>query len=203
MKPIKALLIFAVLVVAPTIASAQGYGYGYNSYDRFHHRRAGRIAWGVGGGIGAMSDGGGRITCAACDYNPLAGELDAHIGAMLSARFALLFELQGNFQTYSPNGGDTQTIGQTAAMVAVQYWLLPQLWIKGGLGFAHLEFDYADGGPADPIDNGTAFLAAIGYEVMSAPHFAVDLQARLLEGEYDGISDHITAFNVGLGLSWY
>ncbi|HEX3866962.1 MAG TPA: hypothetical protein VHV78_09425 [Gemmatimonadaceae bacterium] len=201
MKPIKTAIIFA-LVLAPAIASAQGY-YGGGYRNGFHHRRMGRLAFGFSVGLGGMWDGGGRIECDACNYNPLSFEVDGHVGGMLTSRFALLFEVQANVQTVSPNGGDTQTLSQGAAMVAGQYWLTPQLWIKGGIGFAHLELDYADQGPADPVDSGFAIMGAIGYEVFSAPYFAVDLQARLIEGSYDGIDDHITAGNVGLGFNWY
>ncbi len=59
---------------------------------------------------------------------------------MLSSRLALLFEVQGNVQTVQRNGGfdDDTTLSQGAALFAAQFWLIPQLWIKGGLGFSRL-----------------------------------------------------------------
>ena len=65
------------------------------------------------------------------------------------------------------------------------------------------EFDYADAGPSQPIDNGAAVMLAAGYELFSGPFFAVDLQGRFIEGSYDGINDHVSALNIGLGFNWY
>src|ERR1700743_2970963 len=96
MKPIKSLLILAI-VCAPALASAQGYYYG-PGYGRSgstlpggFHNRMGRLTFGVGIGIGGMSDNGSAITsCDNCDYNPLAGELDLHLGGTLTPRVGLL-----------------------------------------------------------------------------------------------------------------
>jgi hypothetical protein len=216
MKPIKIALILAAVLAIPTIApataSAQGYyaqpGYapapGYR--DRFH-RRMGRLAWGFSIGVGGMNDHGSGVTsCTNCDYNPLAFELDGHIGGMLTNRFALLFEGQVNGQTVNQDAGDgngSTTLTQSVAMIAGQYWLTPQLWIKGGLGFAHLEFDSQYSNASQDIDSGVAIMGAIGYELYSGRNFAMDLQGRIIDGSYSGINDHITAGNIGLGFNWY
>ncbi len=196
MKPIKSLVVLALLV-APAIASAQGYyGRPDGGHYRGFHRRAGRLAWGFSLGIGGMHDGGSGITdCPNCDYNPWTVEFDGHLGGMLTNNFALLFEAQENVQTVSSNG---DVLNQTALMLAGQYWLLPQLWVKGGIGYAHLNFDDV---PA--IDGGAVVMGAIGFEVLSARFFAMDLQARVIDAAYNGIDDNITSFTVGLGLNWY
>src|SRR3954465_9224865 len=104
MKPIKSLLVLAILVFAPAVASAQYYGGGGGGYYQQQqsripggfHDRTGRLAWGFGIGLGGMHDDGSSITnCDNCSNGPVL-ELDGHIGGMVSPRFALLFEGQLN-----------------------------------------------------------------------------------------------------------
>lgn len=206
MKPIKSLLVLAVLL-APGLAGAQGYyggggGYGAPLPGGFHNRM-GRLMSGVSLGVGGMHDDGSGITnCGNCDYNPLAVELDGHIGGMISPRFALMAELQFNGQTVHSDviNGDT-ILSQSALMLAGQFWITPQLWVKGGLGFAHL--DAQDAYTQYDFGGGSAIMGAVGFEILSARFFAVDLQGRLIEGSYHGFDDHITSGTVGLGLNWY
>ena len=208
MKPIKSLLVLAV-ILAPAIAGAQGYYGGGGGYAAplpgGFHNRMGRLISGVSIGLGGMHDDGSGITnCGNCDYNPLAGEADGHIGGMLSPRFALMAELQINAQTVNAdfNGttGDT-ILSQEALMIAGQFWLTPQLWVKGGIGFAHL--DAQDNYTQYDFGGGGAIMGGVGYEVLSARFFAIDLQARLIEGSYHGLDDHITSGTVGVGINWY
>jgi hypothetical protein len=185
-----------VLLLLRTLASAEG-------DDGFHDRR---ISWGLGIGLGGMSDDGGRISCINCDYNTAALELDAHLGRFVSPRLALLLEVEANGQTVAQNANNTtSTVVQTTLMLAGQYWLTTQLWIKGGVGFAHLEQEdsYFEGTDVTPVDSGLAVLGAIGFEVLSSRRFALDFQGRLIEGTYDGIHDHLTSGTIGVGFSWY
>jgi hypothetical protein len=206
MKPIKSLLVLAI-ILAPGLAAAQGYygrgggGGGYGVPGGFHNR-TGRLAWGIGIGVGGMHDDGSGITsCDNCSNAP-ALELDGHIGGMIGPRFALLFEAQLNARTvHSDDFGDDTTLSQTVGMIAGQFWITPQLWIKGGIGIAGLQADsryittdYGTGG---------AIMGAIGFELMSARFFALDLQGRIIEGTYNSGNDNITAANIGLGFNWY
>ena len=205
MKPIKSLIILAI-VLAPALASAQGYyaGNGYRERGGFHHRM-GRIAWGGSLGVGFMNDNGSGLSCSNCDYTPWAGEGDFHIGAFIAPRFALLFEAQVNAQQVSQTTDTTDgsTVYQSAFMVAGQYWLTPILWVKGGIGVAHLSIsDDFTGGTAD-IDNGFAIMGAVGVELISGRFFALDLQGRIINGTFGGTDDNITSGTVGIGLNWY
>lgn len=204
MNPIKSLLVLAILC-APALASAQGYhggGRPPSSAPGGFQDRAGRLAVGFSLGLGGMSYNGNAISCSTCDYNPLAFELDAHLGGMLSPRFALLFEVQVNAQTIESDflDGDT-TLSQAAAMVAGQGWITPQLWIKGGIGLSNLQID--DAFSTSDLGNGVALMGAIGYEILSARNFALDLQGRIIEGTYNGGDDHLTSGTIGLGINWY
>jgi len=208
MKPIKSLLVLAI-VCAPVVASAQGY---YGRGGRYQnagpvpggfHNRTGALAWGFGLGLGGIHDGGSAITsCDNCDANPLTLEADFHIGGMLSPRLALLLELQGNAQTvHSDFYGDDTTLEQGAALFAAQFWVLPQLWIKGGIGFANLQVDSRYF--IDDYGSGGALLGAVGVELMSARNFALDLQGRLLETSYNSLNDNVTSATIGIGIDWY
>jgi hypothetical protein len=204
MKPIKSLLVLAI-VLAPALASAQGYygrgGYGARVPGGFHNR-TGHLTFGGSLGLGGMSDNGDRVTCDNCDFNPLALEGDLHIGGVVSPRLAIMLELQGNLQTIHSNRfDDDTTLSQGAAMGAVQVWLLPQLWLKGGLGFAHLQID--DTIFAEDVGSGLALMGAVGIELLSARNFALELQGRIIEGIYDSTHENVTSGTIGLGLNWY
>jgi hypothetical protein len=207
MKPIKSLIILA-LVLAPAVASAQGYYGGspspYRERGGFHHRM-GRIAFGGSLGLGFMNDNGNGLSCDSCDYSPAAAEADFHLGGFISPRFALLFEGQFNLQTISADNGngDGNTYAvQSAFMVAGQYWLTPIFWVKGGIGVAHLSVQDDAGDEAD-VGTGLAVMGAAGVELISTRFWALDLQGRIISGNYDGTDDHITSGTVGVGFNWY
>ena len=168
----------------------------------FFNRRG--LAIGFGFGVGGMSAESGPIECVGCDYEPAAVGVDFHIGAMINPRFALLFEVWGTGQAVDADG--RTVLVQTMAMAALQYWLTPQLWLKGGLGAAQLSYSFDDGyGETDSaeIDSGGAIMGAVGYEIMSGRKFAIDLQLRVGSGTYEGISDQINAGTLSVGFNWF
>ena len=215
MKPTKSLLVLAALLLVPTVASAQGYyggrgGGGYyaapppNSVlpGGFHNRQ-GRLIFGFSLGLGGMHDRGGDIECSNCRYSTLSGQASGHIGGFIGPRFALLGELQGNVQTLATDGYDDTVLVQSALMIAGQYWLTPQLWVKGGIGFANVSVDDTYYGTSETVDNGMALMGAIGFELLSSRYFSLDLQGRVLNGAYKGIDNSITAGSIGIGINWF
>jgi hypothetical protein len=205
MKPIKSLLVLAILCSAPALASAQRY-YGRRAARTApggFHDRTGHLTLGASLGLGGMYDGGSAITsCDNCDVQPLAGELDLHIGGVVSPRLALMLEIQGNLQTVHSNAFDDDAVlTQGAAMFAAQVWLLPQLWLKGGIGFANLQVE--DRFFIDDFGTGAALLGALGVELLSAPNFSIDLQGRLLQSFYNTLDDRVTSATIGIGINWY
>jgi hypothetical protein len=203
MKPIKSFLVLAILL-APALASAQGYygqPYQGSTVPGGFHNRANRMIFGIGGGFGGMHDSTGDITCVNCDFNALAFEGDLHIGGMVNPRLGLMFEGQVNSQQIDSNGPNGDAfLTQGAGMFAAQFWVLPILWIKGGLGFASLRVD-------DQIfttDEGTggAVMGAIGVELLSSRRFAFELQGRIIEGLYSH-NFNVTSGTIGLGLDWF
>jgi hypothetical protein len=208
----KTLLVIAAML-APGLAAAQGYyggsGPGYyqspapsTQLPGGFHNRQGRLAWGFSVGLGGMHDEGSNVTsCNNCDYNPVAVEVDGHIGGFISPRLALMAEGQINAQTVQSDFYDDTVLSQNALMIAAQYFVTPQLWVKGGIGLAHL---YADNSyEVWDFGGGVALMGAVGYELMSARNFAVDLQGRLIQGTYDAFNDSVTSGTVGVGFNWY
>src|SRR4051794_20063282 len=107
MKPIKSLLVLATMLV-PAVAAAQPGGYyaqpAATSLPGGFHNRQGRLAWGFSIGLGGMHDAGSQVTsCNNCDYNPIAFEVDGHIGGFIGPRFALMGEFQVNGKTVQVN----------------------------------------------------------------------------------------------------
>ena len=214
MKPTKSLLVLAFLL-APGVAAAQGYygsGPGYSSAPSTQlpggfHNRQGRIMFGGNLGLGGMHDDIGDIDCYNC--SDISVQVAGHIGGFIGPRLALMGELQANAQTLEVDAfGGTETLVQSALMIAAQYWVTPQLWVKGGIGFANLQVNwsaYGDGitDASTQPENGLALLGAVGFELLSARNFSVDLQGRLLNGSYDGINNSVTGLSVGVGLNWF
>ncbi len=212
MKPIKSLILLAAtlapLSLAPAVADAQP---GYYAQPQpstqlpggFHNRQ-GRLIFGFSLGLGTMSDSEGKIGGdSSTNYSTLSGMASGHIGGFIGPRLALMAELQGNIVTLSTDGFDDLTLVQTGLMGAIQYWVTPQFWLKGGLGFASLDVDDTYDGSSTHVDSGLAIMGAVGFELLSSKYFSVDLQGRLLAGSYDGIEEQITAGSIGVGINWF
>lgn len=214
MKPTKTLIVLAFLL-APGLAAAQGYygggpGYGSPAPSQLpggFHNRQGRLIFGGNLGLGTMHDNIGDIECTNC--SDISVQVAGHLGGFIGPRLALMGELQANAQTLEVDAfGGTETLVQSALMFAAQYWVTPQFWIKGGIGFANLQVNwsaYGDGivDASSRPENGLALLGAAGFELLSARNFSVDLQGRLINGSYDGIDNSVTGISLGVGLNWF
>lgn len=176
----------------------------YRVQSRHHFERRG-FTYGLALGAGGMNSKAGNVTCADCGGEPITGAFSFHLGGMLSPRFALLFEYSGTFKQLDAQNVNTLT--QSFALIAAQYWVSSKVWIKGGLGFAHLSRSYDDGFIVEdsPISEGGAVMGAVGYEIMSGPRFAIDVQLRLGVGTYDGLGadNQIQSGTVGVGFSGF
>ena len=210
-------LILGAILLAPAVAAAQPsaapaprYGYAPTTSQPTvpggFHDRQGRLMIGFSVGLGGMKVGDEDVQCSNCDYDPIAGEFDFHIGGMLNPRLGIMFEAQGNAQTVEENFNGATSLVQATAMVAAQYWLTPQLWIKGGIGGASLGYSYDDqfsnNSDSQELAQGGAVMGAIGYELLSARTFSIDGQARMIVGSYDGGQD-VSSGSIGVGFNWY
>lgn len=204
-----ALTAIGIAILTAGSAAAQGYGPppgpGYypggppGSWG-FVQRRG--ITGGIGGALGFMSSADEETTeCFDCDFQPLAFGFDGHIGVMLNPRLAIMGELVVTGQLIDDEFATF--LVQPQLFAALQYWVTPRAWIKGGIGVSSLQVSYNDGGPSDELDSGGAFMGAAGLEVMQAPRFTVDLNLRLTLAGYDGINDQVSTATVGAGLNFF
>ena len=212
MKPIKTLLAVAAVALPlslnASVANAQPGGYyaqpASTQLPGGFHNREGRLIFGFSVMLGHLSDSEGKIGGdASTNYSTLSGGVSAHIGGFVGPRLALMAEVQGNAVTLSTDGFDDRTLVQSSLIGAAQYWITPQLWVKGGVGFANLSIDDSYYDESTNIDNGLALMGGVGFELLSSQRFSVDLQGRLLAGSYDGIDQQITSANIGVGINWF
>jgi hypothetical protein len=181
------------LLTALGAASTAHAQYGYPTAPRGVYRSG--LTFGGSLGVGSMvSDGCGP-------YCGGSGMIEGHIGGMLNPRLALM----GDFFAAVHSWDDGYYTGQTyngIYTIAAQYWATDIIWLKGGVGFAHLQFGYD--GAALPIsdESGPAFLVAGGVEVVQSFNFALDLQFRVGHGSYSNGPD-VTNYAFMVGVNWY
>jgi len=151
--------------------------------------------------------GGGHMSCEnttdedICDGVTEAGGGEFHIGTVLRPALALNGEIwvMGHTEDYV-------TITQAITTVGVTFWLMPRLWVRGGVGGAVAKWHYK--GPlglnlSDSTESVPAVMGAVGFEVHAKRTFAIDIQLRGGTGFYKegDAKAHNVAFNVGF--TWY
>jgi hypothetical protein len=132
-------------------------------------------------------------------YCGAAGMFEGHIGGMLTPRVALMGDFWGSGHRWD-DGAGTGTTYHGLYTLAVQYWATNILWLKGGIGFAQLNYGYD--GTVTPDENGPGMMGAIGVEVVQGPSFALDLQFRFGHGFYD-LGPDVNNVGFMVGLNWY
>jgi hypothetical protein len=130
------------------------------------------------GFIFGLGVGGGKITCDGCES--LSGPaVEIHLGGMLTDKMALVFDGSGVSREE-----DGVTLTSVVAGAALQYWVSPRVWVKGGIGSGQVR---ASGNDIDvSSERGLGFLGGIGVEVVQKKRFAIDLQARFTTAKIEG-----------------
>jgi hypothetical protein len=144
-------------------------------------------------GVGGISSNGCGSYCGA------AGMIEGHIGGMLNPRLALMADIWGTAHHWD-DGYGTGTTYQGIYTLAAQYWVTDIVWVKGGVGFAQLNFGYD--GANNPDESGPGLLGAVGVEVVHSYNFALDLQFRIGHGFYDTGPD-VNNIAFMIGVNWY
>jgi hypothetical protein len=150
----------------------------------------------LGGGLAF-----GEFACEGtnCDGFTEAYGLNAHVGGMISPKFALVADLWGMAHTE-----DRVTLTQSLATGALRYWPASRVWLQGGVGLARASVSY----DAEIVelesrsDLVPGVMGAIGVELLSTSSAALEVQLRAGTGRYD---EDVRIRNValGAGLSWY
>lgn len=194
-------LALGLALAIPAAAQADPYGPSSPNYiGPVQNQRRGLIlGFGVGGGELSCEDisenGDGP-----CEGVTEAGSIDFHVGGMLTPRLAILGDVWVMGHTE-----DNLTVSQTITTAAVQFWVLPRLWIKGGLGGAHARFTY-DGLFVDVTDRSQtvpAAMIAAGFEILTKKNFALDVQLKAGTGLYKDEDTKAQNASLTIGFNWY
>ena len=123
------------------------------------------------------------------------------IGWMVNPDLAAVIHIPGG--THQLN---TESRAFEAIVPSLQYWIKDRYWIMGGVGLAMDMTPFYKFGVYDPdFYFGTAVTVSTGYEIYKKKNFALDIQARVLYGNYDveDVNRQCTAFDIVFGFNWY
>jgi hypothetical protein len=197
MSPRICLALAAALVAAsPALAAAQPAGATGPPHPRI----------GLFGGFALHA---GEIACQGdrCDGISEAGGVSGHLGWGLRPELALIFDGWAMGHTE-----DNLTLTHTIFTANARYWVVPILWIQGGLGFASASWRYRNQFVqiSNRTENVPALGVAAGLEVLRSPRFSLDVMLRVGYGFYDddhdgdGRSDQTgRSSSLGVGFTWF
>lgn len=154
---------------------------------------------GIGGGGIVASNDPGSNSCQACG-GAIVGEL--HIGGMINPRMAVLFDVFGALHPWSDAYGDSHSTTQSFWTAALQFWPTDILWVKGGIGLAHIQVTDDSAAVVEGDETGLGIQGAVGVELVQSYNFALDLQGRIAHGFYSTGGDANT-LAVLIGFNWY
>ena len=122
--------------------------------------------------------GGGQMTCDGCNSTSgLASQF--HIGGMLTEKVALVAD-----SSLVSRDEEGATLYSVVAGPAIQYWVSPRVWIKGGVGAGFLQATAEN--VTYTSDAGLGFLGGIGVEALQKKKFTIDLQFRFTTAKIEG-----------------
>jgi hypothetical protein len=192
----RSVLLALALVSVPSVAAAQA----TDAPPPHPHQ-----GWFGGFGLHA-----GEIACEGevCEGVSEAGGVNGTIGWGFGPKLGINFDVWAMAHTE-----DNLTLHQTIATVNARYWLMPILWIQGGVGGASAGWRYK--GPfgaqlEDRTENVPAIALGAGLEVLKGKSFSLDIQLRFGMGFYDedddmdGSADQTgRSSSLGVGFTWY
>ncbi|MDF1695780.1 MAG: hypothetical protein P1U56_08120 [Saprospiraceae bacterium] len=160
------------------------------------------IGFNVGGGVSSISDSHGEVP-----FDEVQGGIslpNLKIGWMLNERAALLASFPGIL--YEEEDKDRSF---DAIIPSLQYWLIDNWWINGGVGLAmDIPALYESDLENKDWHFGGAISIGTGIELIQKKNFSLDISSNLLLGRVnidDGESQHRdgAVFTVGIGFNWY
>lgn len=159
----------------------------------------------LGGGIGF-----GTFAVQTGDQDPEefdeAFAYELRFGGMISPRLGLGVELHGLTQDDAApdDTGEEFDVFQRNLGAWIRWWALPRLWLQGGIASARV------GARSESFDDvsykGVGASLAIGFEVLHAPRYALDVGLRLAAAGYDTedeLGDDLKTNSASLGLAFH
>jgi hypothetical protein len=124
---------------------------------------------------------------------------DFSIGGMLNPKLAIMYDASAVMHPEDVGNGESYVFTSSFNTIALQSWVAPKVWLKGGLGFARV-FVSGDG-ESETLENALGITGAAGYEIVQSRNFALDASVRLASGFYEGVTLHNASLLVGF--HWY
>lgn len=130
------------------------------------------------GFIIGLGVGGGQMTCDGCES--LSGPAFAlHLGGMIHPKLALVLDSSGVVREE-----EGVTLSSAVVGPAVQYWVSPRMWVKGGVGGGRLVASIDN--VTSSSDWGLGFMGGVGVEALQKKKFTIDLQFRFTTAKIEG-----------------
>lgn len=162
------------------------------------NRRGIMVGIGLNGGHIAF-----ECTDGSCDESlNEAGGGEIHVAYMLGKKLAISGEVWGMMHNDEVLGVDV-SVTHIITTIGPQYWVLPRMWIRGGLGWAraHVEYDAGIIGGDAQSEDVLGVALGLGLEIVSGPNFALDIQLRGGTGFYE--DGNTSNAGLGVGLTWF
>ena len=130
------------------------------------------------GFIFGLGLGGGQITCDGCK-SLNGGAAGLHLGGMVNEKLAIVLDSSGVVKQE-----EDVTLSSAVLGPAVQYWVSPRVWIKGGVGGGRLiaSIDKV----TTSSEWGLGFMGGLGVEALQKKKFTIDLQFRFTTASIEG-----------------
>jgi len=159
----------------------------------------------LGGGIGL-----GTFAVQVGDEEPEdyddAFAYELRFGGMITPRVGLGIELFGWSQDDTEDGGEEFDVFQRNIGAFVRWWALPRLWLQGGIASARVGANSDSFGDVSYKGVGVSF--GIGFEILHAPKYALDIGLRVAGAGYDtedelGEDLKTNSAALGLAFNWF
>jgi hypothetical protein len=187
----------AVFVAVMTTSSAAHAQYGRRYYSQPGYYPGPSYRYGLVAGVGV---GVGTLNADQCAGDCGGGlSLEGHIGGMVDPRVAAMFDA---WAIVHPNPDNDSTTTSGVYTGALQFWLTPIFWLKGGAGIGNTHVSDRLGN----LSSATAFalMGAGGVELVHSQFFALDVQGRLGHTFFTNAEGGpVTDFAFMVGFNWY
>jgi len=122
------------------------------------------------------------------------GVIDVEGGVALTGRLALL----SVFERPAAIGQSPAGWGSLAAHAALREWILPRVWLEGGVGASELVYHSSAIPSVKTTWWSPAYEAAAGYEILRGRTVSLQALARYAAATFDG--HHVQTASIEIGL---